>query len=79
MSNLKKLEITPCDFYDSSRLWGTEKYTLNNMLLHDVNFPSFFYQEDIVFSQYSDRIPYKDMDLNYIHYGMNFLRKNEKK
>jgi hypothetical protein len=60
MSNLKKLEITPCDPFNSSRLWSTEKYTLNNMLLHDVNFPSFFYQGDIVFSQYSDRIPYKD-------------------
>ena len=46
----------PCDPFDISRLYGSEKYSLQNMLLKAVNLPEEFFPSDKVWENYADRI-----------------------
>ena len=46
----------PCDPFDISRLYASEKYSLQNMLLKAVNLPKEVFPSDKVWENYSDRI-----------------------
>jgi hypothetical protein len=57
MAEKKWVPFDAVDPYSSSRLYGREKYSLNNMLLREVNFPAMFLpEEDKVYSIWSDRV-----------------------
>jgi hypothetical protein len=45
----------PCDPFDSSRLYGNERYSLQNMLLREVNMPSTYFEGvDKMYEVYED-------------------------
>lgn len=47
--------FTPVDPYDYSRLYGREKYNLQNMLLKQVNMPAWSEPGDVINELWSDR------------------------
>jgi len=50
-----RIEVNKADPFDINRLWGDEKYNLQNMLMRQVNFPAYCYERDIMWSVYHDR------------------------
>lgn len=47
--------FTLCAPYDFNRLYGAEKYRLQNMLLREVNMPSVVYPGELVYELWDDR------------------------
>lgn len=52
---MRKIQVEKADPFDPSRLWGNEKYSLQNMLMRQVNFPAYCHQGDVMVSVWSDR------------------------
>lgn len=49
-------EFNPAYPYNYNRLYGSEKYNLQNMLLKQVNFPRYYSDEDKLYDIWSDRV-----------------------
>jgi hypothetical protein len=53
--------------FSHSRLYGAEKYDLQNMLLKEVNFPAFYYPEqDKLYDAWSDRVYFEWDEANKV-------------
>lgn len=56
MSNTKKkrLTVSKAEPFNPTRLWGDEKYSLQNMLMRQVRFPAYFHEGDLFSEWWSD-------------------------
>lgn len=50
------VQFSPVDPFDWNRLWGNEKYSLQNMLLKQVNMPTELFPGEECFEVYDDRV-----------------------
>lgn len=57
---MKRYEVEKTTPYNMSRLWGDEKYSLQNMLVRQVNFPLYYYEGDTCWEVWTDRVPDED-------------------
>lgn len=53
---MREQAFQPVHPYNSHRLWGDEKYNLQNMLLCEVNMPTSHYEGEQIFDIWDDRI-----------------------
>jgi hypothetical protein len=52
---MDKHPFTPCAPFQFERLYGSEKYNLQNMLLREVNMPSAIFPDECSYEVWSDR------------------------